>query len=183
MNFSEALAYGKTGESRIAVFLRRFGWNVMPAYEKETGDFKGPVFYQASGPPLVAPDMLLFGRDGRIAWVEAKRKSAFSWDRAGKTWVTGIDIKHYEDYIRISKLTPIPLWILFLHEGGTAKDTPTDKTSPTGLFGRALFDLMNREHHRSAKWGKRGMVYWDVKDLIRLADIEQVCSRKEPLHE
>ena len=39
-------------------------------------------------------------------------------------WVTGIDLRNYEDYLRVQAISPWPIWLLFLHFDGQAKDYP-----------------------------------------------------------
>ena len=165
MNFSESLDFGVAGESHIARWLRNRGWAVLPAYEKILDDHKGPRVYLPQG-RLIAPDLLAFKADGAL-WVEAKHKTAFTWHRLTQQWVTGIDLRHYEDYCRIEDETPWPVWLLFLHEGGQAKDSPPD--SPEGLFGGRLAYLRRHEHHRHSNWGSSGMVYWALGSLKRIA--------------
>ena len=120
---------------------------------------------------LIAPDMFVFGRE-KACWIEAKHKSAFTWHRCSQAWVTGIDLRHYGDYCQVDELTPWPVWILFLHENGTAKDSP--EGSPTGLFGETLAYLKQNEHHRHTNWGRTGMVYWEYRKLRLLAKLGEV---------
>ncbi len=110
-------------------------------------------------------------------WVEAKHKTAFSWHRLTERWVTGIDLRHYEHYLRVAMKTPWPVWLLFLHEGGQAKDSPAE--SPAGLFGNELLFLSAHENHRSDKWGRSGMVYWAEASLKKLAGLELLTAHKK----
>lgn len=154
---------GQAGEGYIARWLRSRGTTVLPVYEKVLDTGKGPqVFLPTES--LVAPDFLCWNDSG-VFWIEAKHKSAFSWHRNTQRWVTGIDLRHYIDYLRIDSESPFPVWLLFLHEDGTAKDSPLG--CPTGLFGNTLAYLHANENHRHANWGTSGMVYWSV-DSLRL---------------
>ena len=45
VNFQHALTMGKTGEGIIANWLRGRGFNVLPVYEKEQQEYKGPALY------------------------------------------------------------------------------------------------------------------------------------------
>ena len=47
MNFSDTLKQGQLGESLIAKWLRRQGWSILPAYEKEIDNGKGPRLFMA----------------------------------------------------------------------------------------------------------------------------------------
>ena len=100
--------------------------------------------------------------------IEAKHKTAFSWHRLTGRWVTGVDLRHYEYYCKIEDMSPWPVWLMFLHRGGQAKDSPP---SPSGLFGNRLEVLRRQENHRSDKWGKWGMVYWALPSLKLLGRV------------
>jgi len=174
--FEQKLAFGKAGESLIANWLKRRGYSVLPVYEKEIGAGKGPQVFTANG-DFIAPDLLIFGKDSvKVWWIEAKHKSAFTWHRITSRWVTGIDLKHYQNYLTVQELSPWPVWLLFLQRDGQAKDTPPGMISPTGLYGRSLVYLRRHENHRHGNWGRGGMVYWADSVLIKIADLCQVLS-------
>lgn len=181
MNFQESLRFGKTGEGIIARWLNRRGFHVLPVYEKEQGEYKGPALYSVSG-SLIAPDMLAFQKNGKTFWVEAKTKSAFTWHRITSKWVTGVDLRHYEDYLKVQDASPWPVWLLFLHYPGQAKDSPPG--CPFGLFGQSIEILRNNENHRHQNGGHSGMVYWSVDTLRRIAELSDVvdaCSTISPV--
>jgi len=171
MAFSNNLSYGQAGESAIAQWLRSKGYTIMPVYEKIFDTGKGPQLYLPNDEKLIAPDILAFNGKDNIRWIEAKHKTAFSWHRISNSWVTGIDLRHYTDYLKVADLSPWPVWLLFLHRGGQAKDSPAH--SPAGLFGNPLAYLRQRESHRSDKWA-RGMVYWSIKNLKMIAALEEI---------
>lgn len=170
MSFSEQLKYGQAGESAIAMWLRKNGATVLPVYEKILDTGKGPQLFTPTH-KLIAPDMLSYSGN-EVQWIEAKHKTAFSWYKIGGYWVTGIDLRHYEDYLAVDTESPWLVWLLFLHRGGQAKDSPAN--SPAGLFGGPIRELRNRESHRSDKWGRSGMVYWAKDSLRYLASLEEV---------
>lgn len=170
--FDEQLRWGKVGESVIASFLIARGCHVLPVYEILEGQFKGPQFYTSSG-NYVAPDILVF-KEKKISWIEAKRKSVFSWHRISKKWVTGIDLHHYRDYLCIAKSQPWPVWLMFLHTDKECHLRGEPWPCPTGLFGRDILELETRENHRHKNHGKTGMVYWAHKKLKLISTIEQL---------
>lgn len=148
----------------------------MPVYEKLIDEGKGPQVLLPKR-ELIAPDLLVFrGQRGseQAYWIEAKHKTAFSWHRLTGRWVTGIDLRHYEDYCCIDDMTPWPVWLLFLHQGGQAKDSPPN--SPSGLHGNRLSVLRGCENHRHDNWGRTGMVYWALESLIALAELGDVVG-------
>lgn len=164
--FEHYLEKGKVGESYIAAWIRNKGYHVLPVYEIEKNQYKGPAVYAADGREIIAPDMLIFGKE-KIIWIEAKHKDAFSWHRKTQRFVTGIDLHHYKQYQQIMKIAEWPVWLLFLHRGGQAKDSPP---SPAGLYGNRLEYLINHENHRHQNHGKTGMVYWKIEDLKKIAE-------------
>lgn len=168
-NFSHQLKFGVIGENRISRWLKNRGNTILPIYETEINTGKGPRLYTPEE-NLIAPDMLILSDDG-ILWIEAKHKTAFTWHRISKKFVTGIDLRHYEDYCKIAERYPYEVWLMFLHEGGTAKDSPS---SPSGLFANSLEYLKENENHRHDNWGKSGMVYWSIDNLKKLAEITEI---------
>ena len=161
--FEKMLESGKAGETVIADWLKARGWSVLPVYEKIIDEGKGPQIFSADG-ELVAPDLLAFNAH-KFLWVEAKHKTGFSWHRMSNRWVTGIDKRHFNDYLKVKKKSNIPLWLMFLHDGGTAKDSPE---SPAGLFTGEISDLNKNINHCSDRWGSSGMVYWAIETLRKI---------------
>lgn len=179
--FEQTLQFGKLGESAIANWFKRRGYSALPIYEKQINEGKGPQLF-APNECLIAPDLLVFNKDtNKVFWIEAKHKSAFTYHRITQAWNTGIDLVHYADYLKVLELSPWPVWLLFLHEEGMAKDTPPGKESPTGLYGGELGFLHANEHHRHDNWGHGGMVYWTDTTLTKLATLEEVYAAVEAL--
>jgi len=164
--FDKNLEFGQAGEGKIAEWFINRGFSVLPIYEKIINTGKGPRLFVPEG-KLIAPDMLVF-RGTDALWIEAKHKMAFTLHRITNKWVTGIDLRHYVDYLMIDDNTAWPVWLLFLQEGGQAKDSPIE--SPKGLYGNKLSYLRQNENHRSEKWGKSGMVYWAIDKLKLLSN-------------
>lgn len=168
MTFQEHFNEGRIGETIIASWFKKRGFSVLPVYEIEKHTGKGPRLFLPDK-KLIAPDMIVFNSQ-QIFWIEAKHKTAFAWHRISGGWTTGIDLNHYFDYCEVEELTPFPVWLLFLHKGGKAKDSPD--TSPAGLFGNDLKTLQKNEHHRHSNWGKHGMVYWRIESLKKISDYD-----------
>ena len=165
-SFSQSLATGKLGESSIAKWLLSRGHCVLPAYEIEGGQYKGPQLYTERS-PLIAPDLLCLGK--KLCWVEAKHKDAFTFHRISGRFVTGLDRRHYREYIEVQAATSIPVWIMFLHRGGVAIDSPK---SPSGLFGNSITFLKDHVNHEHDGWGSGGMVYWAINSLKKLGNVD-----------
>lgn len=171
-SFDRSLEFGQAGESAIARWMRSRGHTLLPAYEKIIDNGKGPRVYAPNG-TLVSPDFLVWKGD-KAFWLEAKRKTGFTWHRITSRWVTGIDLRHYEDYLKIQDVSSWPVWLLFLQEGGPAKDSPD--VSPSGLFGNTITYLKSHENHRHDNWGKSGMVYWSHDHLKLIAPLSEVAA-------
>ena len=175
-DFDSSLEEGKIGESMIARWLIKQGRCVLPVYEKQSGEYKGPTLYSLGG-ALIAPDMLVFGNE--VYFAEAKNKSAFCWYRKTGRWTTGIDLRHYGDYQKVQAETGKTVFIFFLHKpGNAAKDTPENMINkvPCGLYGATISYLMDNEDHRyeTPMPGQRhGMVYWAEEKLPMLTTWEQ----------
>ena len=165
-DFSEKLKEGKLGESQIANWLKKRGHNILPVYEIEKGQYAGPAVYTSEGESVIAPDMLIFGK-GKTVWIEAKHKDAFTLHRITGNMVTGIDLHHYREYQKIKQISEWPVWLMFLHRGGQAKDSPP---SNSGLYCGELGYLGEHENHRHDNWGKTGMVYWAESTFKKLSD-------------
>lgn len=170
--FNQKIQVGAIGQSKIAKWFCGRGGLVLPVYEKEIDDGKGPRLFMMDG-ELIAPDMLVFNK-GKIYWIEAKHKSVFSWHRISGRWVTGIDVRHYNDYLQIAELLSYPVWLMFLHQNSFLLDRNEPYPCPTGLFGEDINVLRSKENHRSSLYGKEGMVYWAHSNLKRLATLEEV---------
>jgi len=174
VSFAANLKQGKAGESAIARWLIRRGASVLPVYEKIIDEGKGPQVFQA-GRSVIAPDLCVFTKAG-VCWVEAKHKDAFTlWRNGGNVFETGIDRRHWRDYCTIRDSIGLPVWLLFLHRGRQAKDSPP---SPAGLYGAEIQNLRANVSHESGLWGLSGMIYWtraiDGGPLRLLASYDEV---------
>lgn len=193
MRFQRTLEVGRVGEGLIAAWLQSRGNSIMPAYEIEKSIGKGPQLFSVTG-DLVAPDMLSFTANG-IHWVEAKHKTHFTWHRNTRRWTTGIDLRHYGDYLQVEKQTKLPVWLMFYHR--EPKPSQNDLRQgcppecPTGLFGGKLLDLVVEVSHHCKHFdpnrvgavghGRSGMVYWAVDSLRHFATCEEVIAAQASL--
>jgi hypothetical protein len=175
VDFQQTLEQGKIGESLIAKWLIERGIHILPAYEKVIEDYKGPVLY-SSDVALIAPDLLCFNTGERkVFWVEAKNKSAFSWYRKDQIWTTGIDTYYFNQYLQVRTLLDYPVFLMFLQNGGHAKDSPL--LSPSGLYGGELLKLAQNINHTYTginNYGHGGMTYWAIRSLTKYAELPDV---------
>jgi hypothetical protein len=179
--FAESYEIGRIGESVIARWLRSRGWFVLPVYEIEVDSGKGPRLLSPDR-ELIAPDMFIFRvSNGKQVsqFIEAKHKTVFTWYRIGRRWTTGIDLRHYEHYCEVDRLSPWPVWLLFLHRSCTPSSDDLrhgcPSECPTGLYAEKLSKLLKCESHRSDRHAK-GMVYWSESDLRKLSTLDDVIK-------
>ena len=179
--FQRRLAFGQIAETTIARWIMTArGGLVLPIYDIEYETGKGPRIFSAGG-DLVAPDLLVFSR-GKLHWIEAKHKSVFSWYRKKQRWETGIDLRHYHQYLMVCESFGLPMWLLFLHRASTP--SPLDRkypdcpeTCPTGLYGNDI-DVLKPLAREDFRWA-RGMVYWGIEELRKLATLDEVQPTKQ----
>jgi len=176
--FAQNLEFGKIGESDIAYWLRDRNNCVLPIYEKEIDEGKGPRLFGPNG-EHIAPDMLVLPE---VEWIEAKHKSVFTWHRLTRRWVTGIDHNHYLGYQETQRASGKRVWLLFLHKSNQPdsrdKEAGCPVECPTGLFGGSLSYLTRNENHDHPNWGRHGMVYWADTVLKKFAELEEVWAAK-----
>lgn len=175
MSFDAKLELGGFGEDAISRFFISRSTHVVPAYQLQVEHGKGPRLFGPDG-SLICPDLLVInGR--RVMWAEAKTKSAFTYHRKTGTWQTGIDLRHWLDYLKVEQATPFPVWLFFLHQPGRlAKDTPEGFESPSGLYGDPLSKLVALVDHESERHGPSGMVYWREESLTKWATCEALAA-------
>jgi hypothetical protein len=180
--FREQLEIGQLGESLIAQWLQKRGWHVLPAYEKEIDTGKGPRLFAATasgGGRLISPDLLIM-KGGIFQWIEAKHKTRFSWYGLGKHFVTGVDIRHFAVICKVADITGLPVWLLFLHKESQTWSSDVERWNapsvcPTGLLGQDISILRLKQSHRSDKYGKSGMIYWQPFEHLRfIAEFQEI---------
>jgi hypothetical protein len=163
--FNDNLAFGQVAESKIAKWLIARGCHVLPAYQIIEKKANGPQLFSRSG-NFVTPDMFVFCKSGAI-WLEAKHKTAFTYHRKTGRFVTGVDLHHWRDYLRVKDLTSVECWLMFNHLGGVAKDSPP---SPSGLFAGEIGSLSQCVNHTHENWGRHGMIYWAIDSLKKISE-------------
>lgn len=186
-NFEENLAHGQVGESMIANWLKwKRGALILPVYETEIKTGKGPRLSLPDG-DLIAPDMLVIPPPPyQPRWWEAKHKTRWTWYRQGLCWQTGIDTRHYEDYLKVREACGYGLFLAFLHVQSKPHEDDLEQGSrsrcPIGLFVGEIKRLAGCVDHRSDEHAN-GMVYWRHGDLKRIATLKEVKAADREMRE
>ncbi len=175
--FQKNLAFGQMAETAIARWLISRGAIVLPIYDIEYDTGKGPRLFSADM-KLVAPDLLVWNKR-QFLWIEAKHKSVFTWSRRHGHWQTGIDLKHWRDYQKVSQRTGCDIWLLFLHRCSRPDFRDREycpPECPTGLFGGTIERLTETFSHEDMRHGRSGMIYWNHKSLHAIASLKEFTA-------
>lgn len=187
-SFAQHFEFGRVGETVITRWLQSHGASVTDAEHIPPHTFPGCTVHPSGhmkGPHLihenlrlVLPDLLVFFNGG-WKWVEAKHKTCFGWHRKTRQWTTGIDLNHYQEYLHITRVTGLPVYLMFYHPRAQpdARDIAAGcpPESPVGLFGGLLSELQLKEDHRHENHGRSGMVYW-TPDAFSLRYVLEVAQ-------
>lgn len=163
--FRSALDKARVWERKLAAWVRRRGWHVLPTYDfNGAGEDKAPALLSPPGmTDLVLPDLQCF-RSGRVRWIECKWKARADEYRKGGYLVTGISLRLAGHYAQVRRATGADVWILFLHErerevrGGPMASLPHSHDYTGGVMGRA------------------GMRFWRYAEIPRLCDLTEIGS-------
>lgn len=109
-SFEEKLAFGKEGEHEVGEYFMNRGYSLLPLYQFE--DKLAPKIYTNSG-VIISPDIFVSGRH-KAFWVEVKTKKR--WIKFKGTLETGLNNRHYDEYIKIRQNTGLPLYVVFNHK-------------------------------------------------------------------
>jgi len=133
--FSEALAFGKDGEHRIAQALLRRGNTVVPLYQYLNHD-AAPVALlpneQNGVRAVILPDLTVWSINGTVRFVEVKRKQR--WVSFMPHLETGFNAHLFDEYLTLQRRTKTPIHVFFLHE----------VQPPTGVFVGNLEEMAQR---------------------------------------
>ncbi len=172
-DFAQTLAMGVAAEEALTAWLRRQGHVVLPIAQA-IGNGNGPRLYCPDA-VITVPDLIVLGTDGKPVWLESKAKGSFSLHRTTGDWVTGIDIRHYQNYLDVMQRTGWGVWLLFVAESAQYG------APRAGLYAARLDELQQREHHRWTsprnQYGKGGMVYWGVDVFEYLATLDEINAK------
>ena len=187
--FDRQLKEGKLGEGAVASWLLHRhadnGAAILPAYEVDGLGFKGPTLYMADR-TLITPDLLVLPAGGPVYFAEVKTKTTFTWFRRTATWQTGIDKRHWDDYLRIREQLQIVIVLMFYHRSGESRQQDralgAPSECPSGLYCQTIGKLRKCIDHTGADTGRSNgsvLVYWGIDALeFRAAAAEVEMSQE-----
>jgi len=170
-DFKQTLAQGKLIETLIAKWLIKRGYTIIPIYEIADNQYKGPQIFTPHE-SIIAPDMLAF-KDGYFYFIEAKFKSGFTKHDNTGHYLTGIDLPHYRNYIKVMEHFNTDIRIIFVMEGKEVMGN----TWNSGVYMGYLSEMVDCIHHTHEKGSKHGMVYWDEEVLTKVCTLEQFYNK------
>lgn len=135
-------------------------------------DFNGyrhntaPVL-SGNGRQLVAPDILGFKGGGACAFFEVKLKELAALHRKTNTRVTGLALRNWQDYMEISRLTGIPVWIVFIHQKEREVRVGNIRT------------ISEHHIHHESTMDRGGTVFFEYSRLSRIMGLEDLEAYKE----
>lgn len=168
-DFRSKLDAARVWEKKLARWVRRRGWYVVPTYDfSGKGEDKAPKLLAPLGKEsLVLPDLQCF-RAGEQQWLECKYKSEAIVYRKGGYRTTGISRRLRDHYEQVQQATGASVVIAFLHE------------KEREVRGAALVDLAQHFSHEyaGAKMGRSGMVFWKYDELPCWGRLEAIRAEE-----
>lgn len=185
-SFSSRLTHGRIGEQAVLKWLRYMNRVVLPVCDTliniEFRERCGPRLFVGND-ALTAPDLLVFADDG-VRWMEIKCKKYCTWYRNESLWMTGIDVRHFEQYIKVHQATCIHVDLVLYHPNETPrpKDVPhgCPEYAPRGVYCADILKLQEIYHHIGTDLDGNEMIYWDMQVLqpfliAGTVEIEHAC--------
>lgn len=160
-NFQENLASGRRWEEKVSRWLQADGYRVLTIYEYTGANGRKAPRMMANPDEnsLILPDLQVAAR-GATHWIEVKSKSSFGVPFADhpsyKT--TGIDLRHWEHYRQVQKVSGLMVVIFFVHHH-------------VREIRCASLDELDENRSKYINFGN-GMIYWGYESLGHVATID-----------
>jgi hypothetical protein len=106
---------GHSWELKVAGFLKKRGNYVIPSYDYSGEENDKAPKLQGALSEYVIPDLDV-SKDGERRWVEVKSKTGAVLHRNSGDYVHGIPKRHYQSYLKVSKITGCEIWIVICEE-------------------------------------------------------------------
>jgi hypothetical protein len=171
MIFNDALKFGLGGERIVAEMFKAKGWVVVQVGGQH-GAYQGPRIELPLGLVQVCPDLIVMN-GAKALWIEVKRKSQFAYHRNSKTFVTGVDLHHWKEYLANDLYGSFPMWLFFVHETSSVHSLPFGESAVRprpGLYFERVRWMESHKHHEyhnhgANNFGNHGGIFWDVTKL------------------
>jgi hypothetical protein len=156
---SENFKFARRVEEWVAIMLAASGYRVLEAAKLDRDG--APMMHAIeSRRSLILPDIMA-ARGGSMHWVEVKQKDSATLHRKTMVLETGVDLAHWQNYVRVEAETGAPLTIVFYH----MKETEI-------LCGRlAELEPIARAYRGSAHGKGGGMAMFPYHGLRRIGTI------------
>ena len=162
--FINAKNEGRALEATISSMLVNEGWTVMPITTDNTHGI-GPRITNKHG-STAAMDILAW-KGADVRFLECKAKATFSLHRNSGQWVTGLDKRLWDDYLKGQEGAPFKVALIFLQE-------PGEEGSPSGLYWAWLSHLATHVHHEFAgNEATPAMIYFSEQALTKSMSFAQ----------
>jgi hypothetical protein len=174
-SFEESLLQGVEGEKQAALELAKIGVSIMPLFQFGMG--KEAPFVLTEERKHIAPDLMCY-KDRKAFFVEVKTK--MQWVKVlwcektkKKVYETGINKRHFDEYLEIKKITGIPVFLCFKHE----------EESPTGFY---FVEISTPSRHwngfsPAGSYVMPAMVFYKMEDLLSIEGLKRkLFSQNSP---
>jgi hypothetical protein len=161
-DFKMKLKQGRIWEEKAAEWIREKGWTVI---DLASADFNGaPHATLPGGRRLTLPDLQCF-KDGKMIFVEVKKKTKAFLFKKDDMLTTGIDLQKWFHYCKLSYDTKTRIYLMFIHkqEGKVVCDHLIDLAKHVIIEPGAM---------------KHGMAFWEFASLT---EIRELTTKEEML--
>jgi hypothetical protein len=168
---SSAFLRGREAEQRVAVFLQRRGWYVIPTYDYSGEDGNKAPKIQGSSDGFVIPDLDI-AKAGSRKWAEVKAKAGPSFTCKTQSEDHGIGYRKWLHYKRCQRETGCHVWLFIIEE------------STQILLAESLDVLGDGRLYSGDKMDKGGMVFWPREAFrcrVQLNSLPGLFDTKAPL--
>lgn len=186
----------KAEDAILRYFWRRLGYIVLPLSRIEDAQGGGPKIYvppndRRSDLPrrLIAPDLECIRLTGWCnlpfdlpdeLFIDAKDKGRATWYRTNQAWQSGIDRRVWNNYRMTEMGTKKPVWVFHLIGQATQEQMDkqrvpeAERPNPTGLYAHSVMLPIAPDPFDPN--GTSKMVYWKIKDMVKIADLSDVME-------
>jgi hypothetical protein len=146
LRHTEEFRRGRNGEQRVADWLKRDGWLIIPSYDFSANDDHPPRM-EGHTQRFIIPD-LDASKSGRRVWAEIKTKAGPLLHRASGILEHGIPLRHYQQYLQVELETGCAVFLFIYEESSEA------------LLYQKLSELGPPRIYSGDKMSFGGMAFW-----------------------